>query len=188
MLRRLSDIKPDVEKRLRELGFSIKPGRFLVEAEKEGELHVVDVRETTGPVGERLLATWLSDIGEARAVLVAMGFFTKRALAKVVLDQDLRRRVALFWVGLKDWSDEVFKPFKLQLGPATPVSEAVEEALAARGVVPKPAPCEYCTLKAISACSECYALLCKEHFMPCALCRAPLCHPSAGRCFFSHKC
>jgi hypothetical protein len=70
----------------------------------------------------------------------------------------------------------------------TPPFLMVENILAKRDIQLQEISCHYCAGKLLVSCQVCGALLCKNHFIVCPLCRIYHCHPDVKDCYFKHEC
>lgn len=189
MVHRLAELSADLEARCRQRGWPAhrEPGGWLRVTVGEAE-YIVDVRETTGPIYWRNLEGWIRGFDEpGHLVLLAMGFFPQSTLVSLIRKPGLVQRVTLMGMGQTSYFETDLRPRKFG-ETMTPVFEALEEAMVARGLVAEPITCGYCSGTPLSACQVCDSLICKSHFLLCPLCRAHLCHPDVNDCYFKHQC
>jgi len=186
-LHRLSEIIPLVKEGAAKRGWKVLSHEgATLEVEVNGECHVLDIREHTGPIHWPSLKDWIEQLGKSKLVLLTMGFFPKKTLSELLKDPARAGRVVLMGMGLRDFFDTEFRPRRL--GPASALAEVVEEALTGRGLSPQAISCDYCAERPLATCKVCGSLLCKSHFIPCPLCGARLCHPDVKNCYFQHEC
>lgn len=190
LLRRLSDLKPDLVKTCREREGQVKTSPYLFCWRKGNKTYVIDGNELTGPVSERRLELWLNNMPQfSQIVLITMGFFTQDAYKAVLGNQRRRERIILISLGLRDYMDMEPQPKVLNVSKAKELYSALEDVLGRYGIRPSPVTCSRCRDKAIAFCETCSKLLCKRHLISCPLCRVILCHPdTASNCFSQHRC
>lgn len=190
MIQRISDLRPELEKACRELAWKVKHGTVaMLEAEKDGKTCVIDAKEHTGPIFRGNLEQWTRDYPQAHwLILVTMGFFAPDSYRFVLATEERRQRILLISLGLRDYFDREFKPRRLIATDPPELLHEVESALKRRKLPLVDVTCSHCNEKAITFCEKCGALLCKDHYIPCAVCRTKLCHPDIGKCFFTHEC
>ena len=187
-LRRLSDIIPRIEEEsLRRRWQVLTRKGVTLQVQADDERFILDVREHTGPVLWPALEAWIDQLRcRGTPVLLAMGFFPKTALSKLLERPKRARRLVLVEMGLHDFFDTAFRPRRL--GPTPPFAAMVEEVLTERGLSLQPIPCDYCFERPLASCQVCGALLCKSHFIRCPLCNIRFCHPDVNDCYFKHHC
>jgi hypothetical protein len=188
MIDRLSEIVPAIEAAARKRGWQSGPAeRALLKVVVEGKLHLIDVKEHSGPIYWGNLRDWIGRLGEGSPILMTMGFFPDRTIGHLLNEPDLASRVALLGMGLTSFFETEPKPRKFgQTG--TSLFSVVEDILGRRGIELQEICCHYCAGRPLNSCQVCGALTCKSHFIACPLCRAYLCHPDVKDCYFQHEC
>jgi hypothetical protein len=188
MISRLSEILPAIKAAAEERGWQTRSGeRALLEVAAEGNRYIIDVKEHTGPIYWPNLRDWIGRFGEVGQILMAMGFFPDKAIGQLLNEPKLAKRIALAWMGLTSFFETEFKPKKFGQ-TESPLFLVVEEILAERGIQLQDVSCRYCAGKLLASCQICGALICKNHFIRCPLCKAHFCHPDAKGCYFTHEC
>jgi len=189
-IRRISDLKPKLLEACTKLGWQVRNSRHLLLCERGDNTCVIDGKESSGPVHERELALWMSEIpSSSQIILITMGFFAPDAYKAILKDENRRNKLILISLGLRDYMDTEFKPTVLQLAKPSDLFLEIKRILKDCGLQLSPANCAICSHKAIAICEFCGKLLCKSHLVPCPLCQIILCHPdTASNCLFDHRC
>jgi hypothetical protein len=188
MINRFSEVIPQLSERLKQTGAQVSaPAGALLAVELQGEKYLLDSKEQTGPILPANLEKWIAGLpADAHLILLTMGFFHPRAIA-FLIQQGQNSRVALVQMGLASFFDEQARPAKFG-ETDTPVFKALEEEMSNLGNELAPVSCSYCSATAVGVCRDCGKLLCKDHFISCAICRGNFCHPDSGECYFRHQC
>lgn len=187
---RVSDVKPDLERAYRELGWRVAvKTTAMLEVKRRDKVCVIDVKEHTGPVYKRDLEQWIRNYPHADwLILITMGFFAPDSYRFVLASEERVRKVALVSLGLRDYFDQDFRPMKLVASKPSELFRELENVIGKWGLRLRSVPCNYCNRMAIIFCRECDVMLCRDHFIPCPVCHVKLCHPDVNRCFFAHEC
>ena len=188
MINRFSEIIPHLSKHLTETGAQIfNPRVAILGVKVGGEDFLMDTKEQTGPILLANLENWIASLpGDAHLILFTMGFFHPRAIAHLI-QRGQNSRVALVQMGLASFFDEQARPSKFGETDSL-VFKTLEEEMAKQGISLTPISCSYCPAAVVGVCRDCGKLLCKDHFISCAICRSNFCHPDSGECYFRHEC
>jgi hypothetical protein len=188
MIDRLSEILPAIEAAAERRGWQTKPGeRAFLKIVAEGKGYIVDMKENTGPIYWPSLRDWTGRFGEKSQILMTMGFFPNKTIGQLLNDPELAKRIALVGMGLTTFFETEFKPKKFGQVETAPFL-MVEDILAKRDIQLQEISCHFCAGKPLVSCQVCGALLCKNHFIVCPLCRTYHCHPDVKDCYFKHEC
>lgn len=189
---RLADIKEKLISELRENDYGVKDevNTFLKITDSDSEkTYIIDNRDHTGPILLKSFIEWIEGFDkDVKLIFITMGFFHEDVY-KYLIEGGMVGRLALLQFGQRSIYDD-----ELHTGIFGNTSGEVFEILIdvvgnEMGIEIERELCAYCDRDKVVYCEECLSRLCSEHFIPCPLCRAKLCHPDTGeRCYYEHNC
>jgi len=146
-------------------------------------------RETAGSVTKRILETLASNVASDYYItLLCMGFFTKHVISHVLMRKNLKGKLLLFEVGLRDYMDYTPKPRILKC-TSNVLNDVLLKVLNEYGLSVKRYTCEFCDRPVVTVCYHCNKLLCHQHMIICPVYNRTFCSPETGsECFKLHKC
>ncbi len=190
MFKRIGELKPEIAQLYQNEGFDLKEEKGALFFYRGKESEVIDWRETTGPVTDKLLKTWLENFSDdCKVTLITMGYFPPKALDYYLKNKKLKERVTLIEMGLHNYFEETLNPSILTYREDF-LPTGIKKVFALHGVELKEKSCSYCDKNLVSLCEECLSSLCKSHMLICPVCHRYFCHPDIEnkRCFFEHRC
>lgn len=187
---RTSDIKDKLKSRFLKNGYKILEAKntFLKISDAE-KTYTIDNIDHTGPVLFKSFKEWIDTFDESEdLILITVGFF-HTDISKYLAKSGNTDRIALLQFGLRSiYDDEIETDIfgNTNTNIFRILIEVINEEMR---VSFSPEHCDYCERDSAGYCVECGARLCPEHFIPCPLCGAKLCHPDSGkRCYYEHDC
>lgn len=190
MLKRIAEFKPEIIDFFKKEGFALEQKKGTLFFHRGGEEEVVDWRETTGPVSDKFLRTWIENIAtKGKLTLLAMGYFSPKAINYYLKNRGLKEKATLIEMGLHNYFEEVLKPSILThrhdflLSGLRQIFSRHQLELEEKG-------CSYCEKPFTALCAKCLSSLCRSHVLICPVCGEYFCHPDieGKRCFFEHRC
>jgi len=190
VISRLAEIKGELRERYSNAGLVVSPkNNYFLYLTKGKDIYIIDHQEHTGPILFKSFKDWLGEFGGyTQLILITLGFFHKQA-TDYILESNLGAKVTLLQFGIHSIYDDELHP-QIFGDRESIVCKILFDTIRDRmGIDFSDDICKYCSRKAVAQCVICASHLCSDHFIPCPLCRAKLCHPDSGReCYYQHNC
>jgi len=165
-------------------------GRYpWLEFKKGGRRIVIDKIEDVKEVPVDILRSWMSEIGKATLyILFTMGKFNSDTISYALSQREHESEIILIPLGLDENCKKKIEPLIYDFSSHRNTS--LLSAFKRSGISFQYAHCYACEKRITVVCAGCGNLLCKDHFINCAICKKHFCHPDIldKKCYYIHNC
>ena len=167
----------------------IKGDNPWLEFRSDGRRVVIDKIGYVEEIPIDIFKDWIKKVGKASLyILFTNGKFNSDIITYALTEKEIQNKVILVPIDLDKNKEIGIKPlvYDFSSNKNTLLSSVFNKS----GIPFRNAHCTACNKTILGACTDCGQLLCKDHFISCAICKKLFCHPDLvdRECFYKHNC